>query len=111
MINKFIIFLFSLIAVVSIGYILFIVFQITQFNHSLNKTTYTNPTPNPNSIEYKRVMQSYCDTLSSLGDMDCQDFPNRQDAQETYKNILECFDSDIFNLDADNDGIACEPFP
>lgn len=42
--------------------------------------------------------------LAQTGDLDCADFANQEEAQA----VLEADPSDPNNLDADNDGIACE---
>ncbi|MGQ4646394.1 excalibur calcium-binding domain-containing protein [Lyngbya aestuarii] len=40
----------------------------------------------------------------SRGDCNCQDFATQEDAQR----VLDAFEGDRYDLDRDNDGIACE---
>ncbi len=52
----------------------------------------------------------FCPALAnSWEDVDCEDFNSQSDAQETYENSIICWNTDVNNLDKDNDGIACEP--
>jgi hypothetical protein len=66
------------------------------------------PTPDPNSEEYKQVLMMACDAIINGGDMDCGDFESHYEAQRTYDNLYKCYGTDIFKLDRDGDGIACE---
>ena len=41
-------------------------------------------------------------------DLDCDDFPTWEQAQRCYEHCLRERGFDVFRLDADGDGIACE---
>jgi len=73
------------------------------------QTTY--PTPDPNSVEYKQVLTKACEAIINNGDMDCGDFATHDDAQQTYELLHKCYGTDVFRLDRDSDGSACETLP
>lgn len=43
--------------------------------------------------------------------LNCGDFPTQEAAQESYDNLLDKCGKDVDNLDADNNGQACEGLP
>jgi len=70
-----------------------------------------HPTPDPNSTEYKQVLTKACEAIINNGDMDCGDFATHDDAQQTYELLYKCYGTDVFRLDRDSDGSACETLP
>lgn len=44
-------------------------------------------------------------------DLDCDDFDTQWEAQRCYEYCLQVRGFDVFNLDADRDGRACERLP
>jgi len=40
--------------------------------------------------------------------LDCGGFGSQEEAQEMYEISIEGYGNDIYDLDRDNDGVACE---
>lgn len=58
--------------------------------------------------EWVKVLDIYCKTFQDGIDMDCSDFDSQSSAQETIDNSILCTGNDVYRLDGDHDGIACE---
>ncbi len=73
---------------------------------SLQPSAPTPPTVTPSPTTENASVPFFCDC--SLGDiLDCEDFDSQAEAQACFEHCGGTA-NDVFNLDADGDGIACE---
>ena len=83
-------------------------------NYGSPTVWYAGPTVNrPVTFQEWSVMGQPAPTLNGIpprpADKDCPDYPTQQEAQNEYRYYFEAY-GDVFLLDADNDGIACESY-
>jgi hypothetical protein len=89
---------------------------LPRFNSSSKSsfTTLKSPSPKPlkptDEKTKAKIAELQCKIINNTEDMDCSDFEDQDEAQDFYSKTLSCTGSDRFNLDKDNDGIACEPY-
>lgn len=83
---------------------LFMVFVVSVPSIALAASKKTSSEPKPFKTQSKITSKSLAKTKA---DMDCKDFTTWQDAQSVYESNGG-LSNDIYDLDRDHDGIACE---
>lgn len=62
--------------------------------------------------EMKDFYKKTCSMIADPNnDQNCEDFKDHEDAQWMYEQTIICWNMDIYDLDRDHDGVACESLP